>query len=107
MSNDKTPSNTPEQLELPALDDPKAFDVWRTQIMRKPNDEFLETIEALVNTETSLGLLRAATLLTSKDPERSQILVSRALMSNDQTVHLMAKAQLAYLHARKAWSGRT
>jgi hypothetical protein len=106
MSQSQTPFTTSTMpLELPDLSNPKAFDLWRVAILRGSSEELMQAVELLKQIDTALGYLRAAMSLTVKDSEQSQALASRALMSNDQTIHLIAKAQLANLHARKAWSG--
>jgi hypothetical protein len=106
MNQNQTPLTTPTmQLELPDLTDPHEFDLWRVATLRRSSEELMQAVEVLKQTDTVLGYLRAAMLLTTKDSEQSQALASRALMSNDQTIHLISKAHLANLHARKAWSG--
>ncbi len=106
MSESQIPITTSTMpLELPDLNDPRAFDLWRVATLRRSSAELIQAVELLKQIDTPLGYLRAAMLLTVKDSEQSQVLASRALMTNDQTIHLIAKAQLANLHARKAWSG--
>ncbi len=106
MSESQTPTIiSTMQFELPDLSNPNAFDLWRVAILRRSNIELIQAVELLKQIDTPLGYLRAAMLLTVKDSEQSQALASRALMSSDQTIHLIAKAHLANLHARKAWTG--
>jgi hypothetical protein len=90
---------------IPQLDDPRAFDEWRVNVTRASIETFNAAIAALIELNNPLANLRAALMQTTSNSQQARELASKALMSNDQSIHLMAKAYLAYFHFRQAWSG--
>jgi hypothetical protein len=98
---------TPHQpLHLPVLADPADFEIWRkhhVEVLGTPRADLVDTLLAV---DEPLATLRASTLLTSTDPQRSKTLAETALRLGNPVVRLMGKSQLAILNILASWSNK-